>query len=93
MKKIILTIIFLLYFISGYCATYNEVKNYLHKNVLITYKDAGEVRTDYGNLLTFVENKDDHTFDKIYTYVVLLNYKEELVTIKIDRIIQINQKG
>jgi hypothetical protein len=75
--------LFLFFATNVFAMNVSEVKDYVHKQVLITYKEDGILKADSGLFFTLLDDKEDYTFDKIYSYIVLYSYKNTLEVIKI----------
>ena len=69
--------------INAFAMDLSDVNKYIHKKVLITYKEDGHLKADCGRVFRLLNDDQDHTYDKIYSYIVFYSYRQTLETIKI----------
>ena len=80
-----LLVILLLLCTNSFALSLYEAKDYVNKNVVVIYKEAGNLQANYGKVIFVKEKQDDYTIDKIYSYLVIAT-KTEVKVIELRRI-------
>ena len=91
MKKIIFLTLFLMAIYSSVFAfTKTQMFTYLHEIVIVYYYNSTNVlEVEMGKVLDIVNDKNDYTFDNLYSYIIILNTHKEFQAIKIKDILNI----
>jgi hypothetical protein len=78
MKKLILTTILILFTTNLVFAhiglpgiTGDKWEDYIGKNVVVAYLEDNIIKAAEGKFILYGNIKDDHTIDKIYSYIIL----------------------
>lgn len=91
MKKIYLILFLCLLWTNAWALTVSEVKPFVKKIALITYKEYGKLVSDCGRVIVLKEDEEDYTLDKMYSYVVIFTFRNTLETIRINKIVSITE--
>jgi len=89
-KKIVfLTILLLTISNFVFAFTKTEMFTYLHEVVIVYYYEKSVLQVEMGKVLDIVNDKNDYTFDNLYSYIIILNTHKEFQAIKIKDILNI----
>lgn len=89
-KKIVfLTILLLTISNFVFAFTKTEMFTYLHEIVIVYYYEKNVLEVEVGKVLDIVNDKNDYTFDNLYSYIIMLTKDNKFKAIKIKDILNI----
>ena len=86
MKIMIVIVIFLSISTNLFAIETKDLEQYKQKSVLLIYRQNGIEKADICYMVRIIHNENDYTFDKIYTYIIFVNYRAETILVKVNEI-------